>query len=95
MSACLLRRLLPLEKDKYRRPSPRFNNILIQTTNKHVYTLHHQLQQPSIKMFASKIVASLGLFLGLATATVNVGKDSAGDTGKDSSSLLSSHLSFK
>jgi hypothetical protein len=41
MSACLLRRLLPLEKDKYRRPSPRFNNILIhsntqttQTTNK-------------------------------------------------------------
>ncbi|PTB36249.1 uncharacterized protein TrAFT101_000218 [Trichoderma asperellum] len=31
-------------------------------------------------MYASKIVASLGLFLGLATATVNIGKDSAGDT---------------
>lgn len=30
-------------------------------------------------MYASKIVASLGLFLGLATATVNIGKDSAGD----------------
>jgi hypothetical protein len=33
-------------------------------------------------MYAAKIVASLGLLLGLATATVNIGKDSAGDTGK-------------
>lgn len=31
-------------------------------------------------MYAAKIVASLGLFLGLATAAVNIGKDSAGDT---------------
>ncbi|KAL7917747.1 hypothetical protein ACQKWADRAFT_317085 [Trichoderma austrokoningii] len=31
-------------------------------------------------MYASKIVASLGLFLGLATAAINIGKDSAGDT---------------
>ncbi|EHK42624.1 hypothetical protein TRIATDRAFT_320006 [Trichoderma atroviride IMI 206040] len=31
-------------------------------------------------MYASKVVASLGLFLGLATAAINLGKDSAGDT---------------
>ncbi|KAM0257767.1 hypothetical protein ACHAQJ_004218 [Trichoderma viride] len=31
-------------------------------------------------MYASTIITSLGLFFGLAAATVNVGKDSAGTT---------------
>lgn len=44
-------------------------------------------------MYASKVVASLGLFLGLATAAVNIGKDSAGDTGKQLPiSITFSHL---